>query len=210
MADFTGFNPAHATHEIETLREVLGDARYLLSDAFTVIASDIAEVWASPKAKEFGGTYVPQMNDLLESYTTNATSILKNVVRAIEIMANANGASFNGDFADMGSVEVCDNFKEEKDGIVGMNVAQVELYQDTFKDQLKAFFTAFAQVDALDISLYDPHGSLKQAFKTLLTEFETKLNELVESINKAIQFATLSEINTIRIAKNDAATTMSA
>ena len=211
MANFTGFNPTQGKADIESMHSILEKANIDLYNALLIITARIPEVWASPNALEFGKTYGPKMTELKTTFGKNANVIQSNVIRAVQTMANENGFGFFDETAD---IYVSDydqeNYKEEKDGIVGMNVAQVELYLSTFDEKLNTFYQSFAQVEALDIALYDPNGSLKAAFKSMLTQFENDLNETVTAMQNAIKAAMETETNNIRLAKESAAETMAA
>lgn len=210
MADFTGFNPTQAKNEVETLKGVIRAANRDLWQLFGGIDINLKEIWASPKAVEFGSTYAPQISELCTTYANNGTTIISNAVRAIGTIARANGSSCVIDPEEIIAFTANNNFKEEKDGVVGMNVAQVELYLQEFDNKLKTFYNDFSRLEEMDISLFDPSGSLKAAFKAMLTSFETSFNETIEAIKKAINTATTTEINTVRLAKESAASEMAA
>ena len=61
----------------------------------------------------------------------------------------------------------------------------------------------------LSIALYDPDGSMISSFKSMLSSFEESFRETIVAINNALYAAMFSEINNIKIAKQEATSTMS-
>ena len=91
-----------------------------------------------------------------------------------------------------------------------MNVAVAKIAVSSFNEKIKDTLNTLDEIDLHTIALYDPEGSMQEAFKTVLTTLKTNIEELVSSINSAITSAYETEENNIRIAKDSAASTMSA
>ena len=217
MADFTGFNPTQAKTDLEALSHDLRLVKGKLWSAFDYIVGQtkdgLSDVWASPNAKEFGATYIPQIADLINGYLKDIHAILSSTARAVDIVGSSNGYVINlsGDYSAPALEEYYpQTFKEEKDGIVGMNVAVAKIAVSSFNEEIKDTLNTLDGIDLHTIALYDPEGSMQEAFKTVLTTLKTNIEELVSSINSAITSAYETEENNIRVAKDSAASTMSA
>lgn len=211
MADFTGFNPMDAKTNIGMLESELTSAYIALSDAFNVIENDVSENWASPNAVQFATNYVPKFNELKRLFAERGNSIMNNSVQAVNYMAMANGTSFSVEVVELKFTENTNNFKEEINGIVGMNVEKVvNLIEGEFEAQLSKFYTICEELKTLDIALYDPEGTLKESYRAFLSSFEQELNETVHNIYTILAAAINTEINAINISKTSAADEMAA
>ena len=211
MADFTGFDPEQSKSDIHQLDSVLWDCRNKLHKTVPEFFYSLTEVWASPKAVEFGNTYMTRFNDLLQDFSRRHIVIMQNVIRAISTVARANGyPDFYYDYVLDPELSYYFDFKEEKDGIVGMNIMQALLYKDEFNQNVDKFNNALNELDFQNIALYDPEGLQQAAYKEELRQFKETFNELITEINEAVSIAFEEETNEIRLAKEQATQTMSA
>ena len=213
MADFTDFNPERAQVDMNNLTELCNVSRVQLINTFGEFLTEVPELWASPKALEFGNTYVPRLCDIYVTYCTNMNKIMHDVAQAIDIVAAAHGASSRArdnvnDFST--SSDWINNFKEEKDGNVGMNIILVKRRLDVLKEQVDKFYELMDAITTLNMALYDPDGAQQAAYKELLRNFKEEMDQAIADITTTINGAVETEENNIRIAKESAASTMSA
>ena len=209
MADFTGYTPYEAKTTIQMLENVLTNAYIALGDAFNVIENEVSEYWASPNAVQFANNYVPKFNEFKRLFVENGNSMISNIVQAVNYMSMANGSSFSIEAIELKFVETTSNFKEEIDGVVGINVDKViNLISGDFESNLSKFYYMCEELKTLDIALYDPEGTLRETYRSFLSSFERDLNETVHSIYTALKIAIDNETNNIKIAKESAADVM--
>ena len=205
MDGMTGFNPGEAKEQIEKFYYSGIVACIALYDAYYYDFFDnLYAVWASPKAVEFGIKYAPIMQMSIYSNIEMFKNIARKAGNSYNIIATANGE--NGIDVDLDidflhvNFELNTSLSAERDGIVGMNFMQVKLALAAFEHSIKKYYS---QLDGLplDIAFYDPDGSQKEAYKSLIEKSKKEVTEIVNSVKADIQAAMEEEENTILLAK---------
>lgn len=215
MADMTGFNPEAAKQQLEAFMEY-GDTVYKkTSDAYYNFFDSLKDNWCSPKAIEFEKNYLFKLHAFSHNMITLYRQIYRSAVDAYNIIARAQGSSvmpledqgpFNSYTSTMGG-EVLKEANEN--GIVGMNVANVQLARGVYLDEMKAVIQLMNDTP-MDIAFYDPDGAQQAAYKNEIQTRVTDMNEKIDEAMAALSSAMETEENTILIAKDSAASTMAA
>lgn len=216
MADFTGFDPAAAKQQLEQF-STFGKIVYeKATKAYYDFFQSLKDNWCSPKAVEFTTEHLFVIHAFSGNIATMYMQIYRSAVDAYNIIARAQGESamaledqnewYSHYNDDMGG-EILKEANEN--GIVGMNVANVQLARDIYLTQMNEIITAMENTP-LDIAFYDPGDAQKTAYKNEITTRVNDMNEKINTTVKALNEAMETETNTIMIAKDNAAGTMSA
>ena len=217
MSNITGLNPQKADIDFRVLSYNVWNAYTKIVKCFGWnIGTELSQVWASPKAVEFGIKFSKQFSELINDCSSSFIAIINNSKRAIEIMANANGVSVALDGE--GEVEYMKehqgdssfDFKEEKDGIVGMNMIQTRIIMGNLDADYENLINDLDNLPLGSIALYDPNNELIDAFTSMIKNVSESITTLANSIKTDISSAMETETNEIRIAKQVAVDTMTA
>ena len=215
MADMTGFNPEAAKQQLEAFKEYGNTVYKKTIDAYYNFFDSLKDNWCSPKAVEFTRNYLFTLHAFSHNMITLYRQIYRSAVDAYNIIARAQGSSvmpledqgpFNSYTSTMGG-EVLKEANEN--GIVGMNVANVQLARGVYLDEMKAVIQLMNDTP-MDIAFYDPDGAQQAAYKNEIQTRVTDMNEKIDEAMAALSSAMETEENTILIAKDSAASTMAA
>ena len=215
MADMTGFNPEAAKQQLEAFKEY-GNKVYRKTDvAYDNFSDSLKDNWCSPKAREFSTKYLSRLHAFSSNMKTLYTQIYRSAVDAYNIIARAQGSeSINLENQDSwydSNVSLGGTVLKEanENGVVGMNVANVQLARGIYLDEMKAVIELMNETP-MDIAFYDPDGAQQAAYKNEIQTRVTDMNEKIDEAMAALSSAMETEENTILIAKDSAAGTMAA
>ena len=180
MANMTGFSPEVAAQQLATFKEY-GDNVYSIAlRATSNFNTALYDSWCSPRANEWPPMPQDDQNVLDAAYVGGAYTYWAHDLRE----ANENG-------------------------VVGMNVSNVKLARGIYLDEMTKVTEQMWETP-MDIAFYDPDGAQQAAYKAEIQKIVTELSESLSSAMTAIDNAMETEENTILLAKNEAASTMSA
>ena len=211
----TGLNPEEAYNNIHDFDVDVYTAGGAICDGCYHLFNELYYVWASPKAVEFNSFKV-KMNDVYELVLNKGDIVLYNAVCSYNSMARANGLDtiedsdgndfensyLSGDHTQMLLEMGAADLVAERNGIVGMNILQVEdIILPAFNKKMKR---AVELIDSLpdQIALFDTSDNLKNAFKEEVTAMKISVTVLIEEVNNAINEAIETETNNLRLASN--------
>ena len=219
MDGITGYSPVEAAEEIAAFYGAVLNLEIDFHErgAWTFMTT-LEKIWCSPNAVEFGKKHFQTLYNLATNIKTVGKNICINAVAAYNIVARSNGAStinaseFTSD--DLASPDISEpstfTLKDVSDkGVVGMNYSLVKLAVSEFKNQVEILIHGLNELP-MDIAFYDPSGELKAAYKREIALMVEKIETEAKSIYADIDAALETEINTILLAKEDAAETMAA
>ena len=216
MANMTGFNPEAAKQQLEAFKEYGNTVYKKTIDAYYNFFDSLKDNWCSPKAAEFTRNYLFTLHAFSHNVRTLYSQIYRSAVDAYNIIARAQGSSamtladqnewYNSYYKAQGG-EVLKEANEN--GIVGMNVANVQLARGIYLDEMKAVIELMNDTP-MDIAFYDPDGAQQAAYKNEIQTRVTDMNEKIDEAMAALSSAMETEENTILIAKDSAAGTMAA
>ena len=172
--------------------------------------------WCSPNAKDFSSKHFP----IISAIDINVRHLGKNIAisatQAYNYIATSNGSStitdgfFAGDQQAMNETSSYTLLLDKNgDGIVGMNHQNVKLLVSLFKDAVNNLINGLNELP-LDIAFYDPNGEMKAAYKKEITDMVNVITEQTTAVYNDIEAALETEIDTILLAKENAASTMTA
>ena len=96
--------------------------------------------------------------------------------------------------------------KENINGVSGMNIEKVKDGLETFSSYYATTIVEdFNDLKALDISMFDPNGSIKSAFTTKINQLSTEIDNSVKQIESSIKEAIETEAELVTGASQQAA-----
>lgn len=237
MDGFTGFNPQMARGSILETYDDLRVVYTLMGNITSDFFKELSENWASPRAVEFGVKYGKVMNDLLEELLTYRASFAQKAIDAYNNYASVNGAptfydnigggiAYISDFVESGGDlvsytkgvdfnQVSGFFKEELNGVVGINVKNAtDVVTDlaNFGNNILTGngsygMTGLNQID-LSIAFYDPSGEVAANYKSMLESLINKIDESYNSMVSDIRTAIETEVDNIKSAASQSASSL--
>ncbi len=225
MEDMTGLNPQEVQQQIINFYwKALGIGIGFQNDC-NHYSDSLITAWCSPKAvefqKKFDRIYVIGYNiDALASQIAQSAVSAYNIVARIQGLEplNIEEMNFNAtnpkrisrNLRDAYDHPNLENFKEVSDsGVVGMNVGLVKVARSLFEQKVKEMINKLNDLP-LDISLYDPEGSQKEAYKKAIQTMIDDIEERVRDAHAFIEDAIQTEQDTIMLAKQQATDVLSA
>ncbi len=214
MADMTGFNPDVAKQELEAFKEYGTVVSKKTHNVYYNFLKALQDNWCSPKAREFSIDYLLKLHAFGDNIETLYSQIYRSAVDAYNIIARANGWAamsleaqneWNNSYNEAMGGEVLREANET--GVVGMNVANVQLARGVYLDEMKAVIQLMNDTP-MNIAFYDPEGAQQAAYKNEIQTRVTDMNEKIDEAMAALSSAMETEENTILIAKDSAAGTM--
>ena len=216
MADITGFSPDVAKQQLDDFLKYGKVVRGKAADTYHDFLRSLYENWCSPKASDFTRQHLHKLCAFHGDIDTLYTQIYRSAVDAYNIIARANGwssmaqddqkkddASFNETMGTLLLREANEN------GVVGMNVANVKLARDLYLTQMNDVINLMNETP-MNIAFFDPGDEQKTAFRSIIKTrvdlMQERINEAMATLNEAME----TEENTILIAKESAAQTLSA
>lgn len=215
MANMTGFNPEQAKQQIEDFFYQVRDlANIFLERGLNVFVYGLMTAWCSPKAKEFSEKHFEKIAFIDSEIFHLGRNITIAATQAYNYVAKSNGAPMisigtldrGEDFAESRWDKI--RLKEQADsGVVGMNHQNVKLLVSLFKDSVNNLINGLNELP-LDIAFYDPDGEMKASYRQEITKMVNTITEEANSVYADIDAALETEVNTILLAKDNAASTM--
>jgi len=203
--DMTGLNPIVAKQQIY---DFYGSGKMIATDFenkyLFPFFRNIGKAWTSPKAVEFGNKHLHEVMLCFETYTDAIHNICVRAESAYNSLATSNGAPTIQDEqfmeetdtralwndGSLGLTEPSIYFQEASpEGIVGMDVKEVNNQVETFKGGVNDFINAVNSLP-LTIAFYDPNGELQAGYEQMITkavsDITTTTNNMYDAINTAI------------------------
>jgi hypothetical protein len=216
MANLTGFSPDAARNQINLFYNTVCDlAREFSNNGSYPFMWGLVTAWCSPKAKEFSLKHFSKIAGIDTNVKNMGRNIAINAKQAYNYIAESNGgAKLPEDFFQNGTQASTDKIdwfgtldEVSENGVVGMNHQNVRLLVNLFKNAVNKLITGLNDLP-LDIAFYDPDGEMKAAYRQQITDMVSIITEKTNALYADIDDALETEINTILIAKEEAASTM--
>ena len=196
MADFTGLNPLVAQSNISEFEDQGLVIYYNLSYYNKLFIDSLASVWFSPKAVEFGATYVPKIYNAEEETKVLVNNTIVDCVAAYNAMAESQGIASCPDthigIVDKSNQGTNANYEHIKDisgdGAVGMDVEKVRAYQEEYRNNINSIKGELDNFP-LSIAFYDPQGELLAAFTNQVKHIKEELDRIYEDMAASITAA---------------------
>lgn len=216
MGDFTGLNPLVAQSNISEFEDQGLVIYYNLSYYNKLFIDSLASVWFSPKAVEFGATYVPKIYNAEEETKVLVNNTIVDCVAAYNKMAGSQGLPSCPDThvgivdkSNQGTNANYEHFKDYSDGVVGMDVEKVRAYQEEYRNNINSIKGELDNFP-LSIAFYDPDGELKAAFTSQVKHIKEELDSIYEEMAASITAALEKEEVITVTGAREAASVMSA
>ena len=210
---WTGLDETRARDNIREFTDKSIIAENKLLEANLHFFESLRKYWTSPKAVQFGNTYVPKFERLIESYDRNAREIIKSAQIAFNTMAHSQGiigrdiSGFEDSFP-FGRFDgnaFVGFFNEKNDRWVsGMNIAVVET--QIIPTYIEEFGRAKGLLNEIptNVALYDPDNNLNSSYALKVNNFINEMSMLYNDMLNSVNQATKEEILILDIAKNQA------
>lgn len=210
----TGLNIKQVEADLTNFHNATKTTIDLLGTAFTYLFSELYKYWASPNARSYSETVIPEVNQKLSNLLTERNHILSGASYAANTLARVNGATFNGYFSiEQGqtfeyslNVEKC---RENTDGVVGMNTSMIKILMIAFENKMRQAINSFENIP-LAIAFYDNNGELLSTYNRNVSNFKSVFEEELETIKNAINEYMTTEVDNSLISKNQALEKLSA
>lgn len=214
MSNFTGFNPAVAKNEITNFYRMMNSIEndYYLGAYYLFM--NLRDIWCSEKAIEFYNNNAQKTMDLDNDFINEINTITSKAIEAYNKIALSNDTmAFNDPFVPSNldvnrdyEAESCFpilNASDPNSGIVGMNVKEVESELKTYMSSMNKVVSSLDDVPT-EIALFDPDGSLQEAYRSLIDKMKGKIPERITSVKNEIQAAINTEQDTTILSKQQA------
>lgn len=214
MSNFTGFNPAVAKNEITNFYRMMNSIEndYYLGAYYLFM--NLRDIWCSEKAIEFYNNNAQKTMDLDNDFINEINTITSKAIEAYNEIALSNDTmAFNDPFVPSNldvnrdyEAESCFpilNASDPNSGIVGMNVKEVESELKTYMSSMNKVVSSLDDVPT-EIALFDPDGSLQEAYRSLIDKMKGKIPERITSVKNEIQAAINTEQDTTILSKQQA------
>ena len=208
MALTTGLNPERARADINNFQNEYFAAISKCDDALEAFL-DLLEInWASPKAVEFYQRFADRLSETFYSKPTEeGNKIVEGAIEAFNSISSANGGSTISDFGMMGVGAGSHEFKEEIDGDVGMNIANVSTAIPEFKQGVESGLNDLANVPK-QIAFYDPAGEQAATYETGIIRVHDYIDQTVNTLISIVNTAIAEEQDNINLGKQGAVDAM--
>ena len=214
MSDFTGFNPGVARNEITNFYRMMNTIEndYYLGAYYLFM--NLRDIWCSGKAIEFYNNNAQKTMDLDNEFINEINRITSKAIEAYNKMALANDSmAFNDPLVPTNldankdyDAESCFpilNSSDPNSGIVGMNVKEVENELNTYLSSMNKVVASLDDIPT-EIALFDPDGTLQDAYRSLIDKMKGKIPERINTVKSDIQNAIKTEQDTTVLAKQQA------
>ena len=210
MDSFTGLNVSKAEWDILNLNNSLNNVQFEISSTFRDLGEYVSEHWAGPNAVNFDNTYNPKIDAFITEFRNRAHHIVDGAGTAASTLASAFGVSIHSQFGDdytgqhdtlyrIGSFHC----KEDINGNVGMDTEGMKVQIDALKIRTNKINGLFDEVPT-GIAFCDPQGSLISQYSTNVTDLKAKFSALMDEIVADMTASIETEVNNIRLAKQQA------
>lgn len=210
---FTGLDVNRAIEELDYFNECCHDTGRAFIDAFTNLFETLYEKWASPNAVNFTTEQIPIISEEITDYISRYNHILSGANDAAITLAKANGASMPLKYVS-GQWDVPFNLgvqrcEESKFGVTGMAKENVRIALDTFNDAKNRALEMLRNIP-LGISFYDAEGHLLNTYNEGVNEFIDRFDQIIVTLTSSLATYLETEIDNIRLAKEQAEDTLRA
>ena len=215
MSNFTGFNPAVAKNEITNFYRMMNSIEndYYLGAYYLFM--NLHDIWCSEKAIEFYNNNAQKTMDLDNEFINEINRITSKAIEAYNKIALSNDSITFNDPLVPSNLDVNKDYDAEScfptlnsadpsSGIVGMNVKEVEGELNAYLSSMDKVVSSLDDVPT-EIALFDPDGSLQEAYRSLIDKMKGKIPERISAVKSDIQDAIKTEQDTTILAKQQAA-----